>query len=59
MVIAAVNGTSKQGHQAVGLVLIQTRLAKPDEVGGVDIGPCGSAGCWVYVEVCRIVAEAT
>jgi hypothetical protein len=62
MVIAAANETSTQVHQVVGFVFVQTRLDDPDEVGrvgGVEVGWCGCAGRWVYVEVCHIVAEAT
>jgi hypothetical protein len=56
VVIGAVDGTSKQGHQAVGLVLVQTRLAEPYKVGGIEVV---EVAVWAYVEVHRIVAEAT
>jgi hypothetical protein len=59
MIVGAVNWASKQGHQAVGLILVQIRLSDPDEVRGIEAGRGGSAGCRIDVQMHHIVADAT
>jgi hypothetical protein len=58
MVIGAVNWANKQVHQAVGLILLHTRLPDPYKVRGIEVGRGDSAGCWKDVQIRRIVTEA-
>jgi hypothetical protein len=54
-----VNWESEQNHHAVGLIIVQFRLAEPYEVRWIEVGRGGSAGVWMDVHMRRKVANAT